>query len=406
MVAEIVTVSALFLGCLRLRGVFGLVPLYTLLGVVFYTCNFLAAGVYVRIAPDIVVSPGTVAFFPSMLFVVLSVYIAEDAIEARKLIYGLLLTNIFAAALGWLTALHLQIPGALNAYNLSPSFMAANPRVSTVSVIALYIDTIVIILLYELISRYTRSLYLRIWVSLSIMLVVDTLMFITGAYVESPAYLTILTSAMIGKLLSGTLYSALFATYFRYFDPAPPSEVQAIGTMFRTLTYRQKYELLRESSIRDSLTGLYNRGFFDEILVAQLSTAVRAHAPLAVLMADIDHFKSVNDEKGHVEGDRVLTAVATALASSFRSSDYVCRYGGEEFTIVLPSTDERQAAALAEKARLSVSGTGVTLTIGVAVFPSEAASPRELLLLADRRLYEGKLKGRNRVVSSNPLPST
>jgi diguanylate cyclase (GGDEF)-like protein len=124
-------------------------------------------------------------------------------------------------------------------------------------------------------------------------------------------------------------------------------------------------------------------------------------------MIDIDYFKRVNDSKGHVEGDRVLTAVAACLASTFRSSDYVCRYGGEEFTVILPNTDRYSATALAEKARVRIAelctnaslGVDLTVTIGVAIFPTEATSGEDLLRLVDRRLYEGKSKGRNRVIS-------
>lgn len=411
MTLEIVLVSALFMGCLRARTVLGLVPVYTVLGVVFYTCNFLAASVYIRLAPGVIVSPGTVAFFPAILFIVLLIYITEDATEARKLIYGLLVTNVFAVVLGWLTALHLRLPGAINGYHLSPSLFAASPRVSTVSVIALFADTILIILLYELVSRYTRFLFWRIYLSISVTLAFDTIVFITGAYVEDPQYSTILVSAMAGKLMAAVLYALLFALYLRYFDAVEfivPRQAQALGTMFRTLTYRQKYELLQERSARDPLTNVYNRGFFDEILATQIATANRAHTVFALLMLDIDRFKQVNDTKGHVEGDRVLAAVAACLASTFRSSDYVCRYGGEEFTMILPNTDGYNAADLAEKARVRIAelgrdmglGADLTVTIGIAVFPTEAGSAEELLQLVDRRLYEGKTNGRNRVISS------
>jgi len=403
MIAEIVAVSALFMGCFRARAALGLVPVYTVLGAVFFTCNFLTASLYVRVAPDVIVSPGTVALFPAILFVVLLVYITEDANEARKLIYGLLVTNVFVVALNWLTALHLRLPGAINGYHLSPDLFAADPRVSTVSVIALFADTILIILLYELVSHHTRFLFWRIYISMSATLAFDTIVFITGVYLKSPQYATILASAMAGKLLAAVLYALLFTVYLRYFDAGEvivPRQARALGAMFRTLTYRQKYELLQQTSARDSLTGVYNRGFFDEILATQIATASRAQISLALLMADIDHFKEVNDNKGHMEGDRVLVAVAACLASSFRSSDYVCRYGGEEFTIVLPNTDRDNAAALAEKARAKIESlTNVTVTFGVAVFPTEAKTGPELLELVDQRLYEGKNSGRNRIIS-------
>ena len=174
MLAEILFVTVLFLACLRLRAYLGLVPVYTMLGVVFYTCGFLAAGVYVEVAPGFVVSPGSVALFPAIAFVVLCVYITEDADEARKLMYSLFVTNIFLVGLGWLTAWHLRLPGAVNPYHLSPDLFASSPRIGTISLVALIADTFLIILLYECISRYTRVLFLRIYASMAITLAFDS----------------------------------------------------------------------------------------------------------------------------------------------------------------------------------------------------------------------------------------
>lgn len=410
MVAEILAVCVLLLASLRLRSIFGLALIYTVLGVVFYTCNLLAAGVYIQIAPGLIVSPGTVVFFPALPFAVLAIYIVEDALEARNLIYGLLVTNVFASFLMWLTALHLRLPGAINDYNIAPALFTASPRVFTVSVVALYIDTIIIILIYEQVSRFTTSLFARIYVALNLTLVIDTLLFITGAYVESPEYLTYLSSATLGKVAAGSIFALALAVYLKWIDVIPltaASRDRAPGAMFRTLTYRQRYELLREASTRDALTGVYNRGFFNDIFPSLVANAARSGKTLALLMVDIDLFKKVNDTRGHLEGDRVLTAVAQTLTAAFRSSDYVCRFGGEEFAVLLPNADARQAAALAEEAREKISrlrGEGVpsgsiTVTIGAAIYPLECETARDLLLIADRRLYEGKLKGRNQVVA-------
>lgn len=407
MAAEIVLVSVLFLACFRVRSILGLVPVYTMLGVVFYTCGFLAASVYVNVLPKLIVSPGSVALFPAIIFIVLCVYITEDAEEARKLIYGLLVTDVFVAALGWITAMHLQLPGAINDYHLSPDLFTADPRVSTVSVLALFADTILIILLYELVSRYTRLLFLRIYISTAITLAIDTLIFITGAYVESPHYLTFLTSAMIGKVIAAILYAALFTIYLQYIENLHFGEARSLGPTFATLTYRQKFEMLQQRSARDPLTDVYNRGFFDEIFQTLIAAAHRSRSPLAMMMVDIDNFKLVNDEHGHLEGDRVLKTMADTLAATFRSSDYVCRYGGEEFVVLLPNTDLESATMLAEKARARIAAGNddvsitVTVTIGVAVFPDEATLAETLLELVDERMYEGKRLGRNRVFAGS-----
>jgi diguanylate cyclase (GGDEF)-like protein len=259
------------------------------------------------------------------------------------------------------------------------------------------------VLLYELVSRYTEILFLRIYVAVALTLVLDTLLFITGVYVESPAFLTILGASMLGKLIAAVPYAILFTIYLRYFNVSSEPRVEptrGIGATFAALTYRQKYELLRAEAVRDPLTHVYSRGFFNEALTAQIAMADRADAPLALLMLDIDHFKLINDSRGHLEGDRVLAAIAERLSGAFRSSDYLCRYGGEEFTVLLPNTGVDDAVMLAERARTAVVlPDGPTVTIGVAVYPGEARSAGELLELVDRRLYEGKRKGRNRVVA-------
>jgi two-component system cell cycle response regulator len=120
-------------------------------------------------------------------------------------------------------------------------------------------------------------------------------------------------------------------------------------------------------------------------------------------MADIDFFKQVNDTQGHAAGDHVLHAVGVTLTQTFRSADYVCRYGGEEFIVVLPNTDFENATQLAERARQAVAEqVKVTITIGVAMLRDDGFTPEELLAVADRRLYEGKELGRNMVVSEAP----
>ena len=162
-------------------------------------------------------------------------------------------------------------------------------------------------------------------------------------------------------------------------------------------------------SSRDALTGLFNRGFFDEVLPLELARSDRSGLPTSLLLADLDRFKRVNDDFGHLEGDRVLKLFAEAIGESARSADIPCRFGGEEFAVVLPHAAGPAARQLAERLRERLERKlrdadpplqvrEVTATVGVASFPKEASSADELIGLADRRLYEGKHAGRNRVV--------
>lgn len=169
------------------------------------------------------------------------------------------------------------------------------------------------------------------------------------------------------------------------------------------------YEKTKELSIVDSLTECHLFRYVQERLSEEVQRALRGRTPVAVIMADIDHFKNYNDEFGHTAGDTVLKAVAEVLRSSVGSADIVGRYGGEEFVLVLPQKNFKEAFAIAESIRkkaeqkthdLRRESRKVTLSLGVAVFPEDGTTKEELIWKADKNLYEAKRKGRNRTCGS------
>ncbi len=166
---------------------------------------------------------------------------------------------------------------------------------------------------------------------------------------------------------------------------------------------------LQEQAIRDTLTGLYNRRHLDDTLPRILDRASGDGTPVAVLMLDIDHFKQVNDRHGHRAGDALLSALGALLAGRSRPVDIACRYGGEEFVLVLPGTPLEAAVARAEEMLAAfrsidlpdvACGTPPTLSAGVAVFPRHAITQDALLHAADDAMYRAKEEGRNRVCSA------
>ncbi len=167
---------------------------------------------------------------------------------------------------------------------------------------------------------------------------------------------------------------------------------------------------LRAQAIQDPLTGLYNRRFMEETLQRETRRAERTDKPVGILMLDIDHFKAFNDANGHEAGDALLKALGEVVRKQVRGSDVACRYGGEEFTIILQEATPEFSTQRAEQLRESIgeillqhqrkSFTGFTVSIGVASFPQHGATWEEVLRAADQALYVAKEQGRNRVVTA------
>ena len=169
-------------------------------------------------------------------------------------------------------------------------------------------------------------------------------------------------------------------------------------------------ESMRNLSVRDPLTGLFNRRYMQETLAQEQHRATRNQTQLAVIMIDIDHFKRVNDQFGHDGGDAVLGALAGFLRNHVRRSDIVCRYGGEEFALILSPSTTEGAVQRAEKIRAAIGKLKIhhanqdlgviTLSLGVAIFPDNASDSASIIKAADVALYQAKHQGRNRVVVS------
>jgi diguanylate cyclase (GGDEF)-like protein len=188
-------------------------------------------------------------------------------------------------------------------------------------------------------------------------------------------------------------------------EVARMSEELARRTLERTQLQQTIHELT-ELSLRDPLTGLFNRRGLSERLIEEWSRARRYGAPLSLMMVDIDHFKRINDHHGHAIGDVAIGHVARLLARDRRLSDILARYGGEEFVLLLPHTPLDGVLSLAERLRYLIEGSHyrtpqgeaqLTVSIGVAAYDASMREAGDLLEVADRALYRSKREGRNRV---------
>jgi two-component system cell cycle response regulator len=195
-----------------------------------------------------------------------------------------------------------------------------------------------------------------------------------------------------------------------------PVERNELLARVRTQVRRQRYAVeLRQSvtatlalAVTDQLTGLYNRRYFDRHLALMLDKAREQDRDMALMLIDMDFFKAVNDTHGHDIGDAVLREFANRLRRNIRGVDLACRFGGEEFVVLMPDTDFRQASGVAERVRMAVAERGfetpelrpltVTCSVGVALNEHQTDTPEMILKRADVALYRAKREGRNRVV--------
>lgn len=216
---------------------------------------------------------------------------------------------------------------------------------------------------------------------------------------ESGDYVCIPVQSAAGSV--GVLHVATQSTIDRKRCDVMEVFAAHIGLELANLRMR---DALRSQTVRDPLTGLFNRRYFDETLSRELLAAARHGSTLAVLMIDVDHFKRLNDSQGHAAGDDALRTFARLVRSTFRDSDVLCRYGGEEFAVILPDVDLAQAFDRAETLRRQVTETelfsgstamgNITISIGVAV-SSEFSAPQAIVRAADAALYQAKRMGRN-----------
>jgi diguanylate cyclase (GGDEF)-like protein len=170
----------------------------------------------------------------------------------------------------------------------------------------------------------------------------------------------------------------------------------------------QLNERLARQSVRDPLTGLYNKRFMIESLEREIKRAERNHTQVGIIMADIDYFKQFNDKYGHAAGDKVLTQMGGFFKAGVRGSDVACRYGGEEFVFFLPECSAENTFKRADQMREKVKNLAVhyggellasiTLSMGISTYPDQGSNAEDLLRVADAALYRAKQEGRDRVI--------
>ncbi|MDV6316699.1 GGDEF domain-containing protein [Idiomarina sp. HP20-50] len=207
---------------------------------------------------------------------------------------------------------------------------------------------------------------------------------------------------LLGQGIPGNLSLGAF------FNFAEVATAQIFLFRYYERSRREAYEQLQKTSVTDPLTGIFNRLHLDNTLKTLLAVSKRDAQPTSVLLLDVDHFKRINDEYGHIAGDKVLVAIARIMTEATRDGDLVGRWGGEEFLIICPKTDATQAAHIADRvveklnSQTLLDDINATVSIGIATASgsNESDTAETLLQTADKNLYQAKADGRNTVVAN------
>lgn len=388
------------------RATIGIGVFYAVLGAMHFLETYLAAVFFIEL-PFGLISPGSTVMFTGKLAFFLLLYIKEDAESMRQPIYGLLIGNILMVVLAVILRAYSET-ASLPGYNPDLRFLDQIGFLMVWGTVLLFIDLIAMVIIYERLgATVTNTVPGRILISLAIVLSFDQALFYAGLHLLSGVPVSAFYGGWIAKIGAAGFFSLMLTLYLRFIDTsALRSHAHGVVDVFDRLTYRHRYEKLIERVGRDALTGLQDRGRFDMKGPAMLRAASRAQRSMSLMMIDIDSFKSINDDHGHLQGDEVIRKVAATVLRTKREADELFRYGGEEFALLCPETPPG-AIVLAERIRAAVEATShpglerpVTISIGIATFPADAREFRELLTRADAALYEAKALGRNRVVSA------
>jgi diguanylate cyclase (GGDEF)-like protein len=393
----------------RWRHRLGIGTFFCTLGVMHFIETYLASTFYVALPFGIVTSPGSTVLFAGKLMLLLLVYIREDAVVVRQPIYGLLIGNLLMVTLAIIMRHHDLVsfaPGRVADFG----FLNEMGALMVWGTVLLFLDCILIVLVFERMRALLGDrLILRLGIAGAAVLTFDQIGFWTGLHLLTGAPLSVLVGGWIAKMAAVAFYAPLVALYLVAFEGpvARFMRPKKVADIFDTLTYRERYEDLLARSGRDALTGVLDRGRLETQGRRVLEEAAFAEVPASLLLIDIDNFKDLNDRFGHTAGDAVLKRITTEITRFVRSTDFVYRYGGEEFVVICDGMNATGARSLAERIRAQIAASGdptlpaVTVSIGIATCGEDGTDYDTLFAVADRRLYRAKAAGRNCVVGEN-----
>jgi PAS domain S-box-containing protein len=292
-------VSTLVLLLFRLRPYLGIAPLYAALGLFQYMQVFLASTFYIEIADSVMVSPGSTVLFTASLFTVLLVYIKEDALEVRRIIYALVIANILMSVLLLLFGWHANRAEVFNPFGIPTGLFVFNARVLAAGTLVLFLDAVLIIVFYEWISRLTSKLFLRIVLAMALVVSFDSLFFSLLAFGGTGSLRDILVSGLISKNGAVVIFGVIFFVYLKYIDNRGEAHANpTLKGIFSTLSYRQKFEIVQKEKETDRAKAE------KAIQLSQLKYETLANiSPVGIFLTDPDGYtKYVNPRWCEISG--------------------------------------------------------------------------------------------------------
>jgi diguanylate cyclase (GGDEF)-like protein len=391
----------------RFRHFWGITPIAVMAGLFQGLQIGLAIGLNLTVFPGVTVSPGSVVIFPVTLFAILLVYVLEDEAEARRLIFGSFLSNVTLGLLILLSQPLFDAASTASRLVLTPSGAMTLARVVVVGAALMVVDAFILIRAFEWFGeKVSRNVLARAQFALCLCVAFDAIAFSFVVLGSRPQFGTILLIDLVGKVTAAVFYSLVFVFLLPWSRMS--GESGASPRAKGQVTYKDRFQDLQQVAVRDALTGVFNRAYFDHELPAQTRRALFREETLLLVLIDLDSFKAINDTHGHPAGDRVLAIFGEALRAVARQNDTVCRYGGEEFAILISGGTTAIAPRLFERTNEEVTRlwaaadpplpfSAPRFSVGAAAVPDDAQTGEELLAVADRRLYASKGSGRNRL---------